>query len=906
MANVTMDRRGLSVGGERRWIVSGTIDPAMTAREEWGARLDAAAGAGLNCVLVPAVWSAHEPREGAFDFEGDRDLAEFIRMASERGLMVALRPGPFQGGGRDRGGIPAWVDPGKDDDGRALGLRSSSAAFLSACSSWLRALARELKGLQATEGGPIVLVQNEHRWFCADTQEGSAYLGELGRFLREAGFSVPVVSANNLHAAGEGETEGWNGHADLLATFRQLRAVRPGQACLAWDFELGRSGVWGDGGTAPDPERALHELAQAMAAGAQVNLGPFASGSRFGFDGGRLAFERDGFVTQAGERGAALDESGRGTDALDALRALLIFSSSFERVLAGVEWDAAGGVMAPQVGAETVVHGGGENGSVVFALRDPDAKTSRGMKRELLLPDGRTLEVDLKDRGAVWCVVDAPIGTSHRLEYSNASAVWRGSRALALTAPAGSEIVFSINGSEGRATPSRGKTATIVEHEGVMVAALSTEQASACCVVEDGLLIGAERAGVARDGWKKWTLLREGGEVERGEWEGETKKSSRRTLSGWSRASAEEFVSGQSQRFAVIDGPATLDELGASEGYGWLRWSMTTGAAKKVKALLPESNDRMHVRAKGELVEIAGLGPGASEEVFSLALAKGKQTLTALVDNLGRPSGGWSDAQKKGVWGPLQEVKAFKAGKATLEASEPLRPLAFRTPLTRLHADEVTRARRVTWSFMHRRKSALVFRLGALPEGLSGLLVVNDDVVAAFDEGSRGDIVLRQDAELRGGKNVVQFATLGDADEALKALSKSVSFLECVSEVTEKAEWAFARWETPADRLFAEWDGEDVSGAPCWWRGTFPAQSGDAALAFEAKGLTKGQLYLNGRNVGRYFNATRGGKAVSGQKGVYLPGGWLKEDAPNTLTVFDEHGASPEKCRVVLYEKVRG
>jgi len=904
MPTVTIDRRGLNVGGERRWIVSGSIDPTSLPNEHWNDRLAAAAAAGLNGVLVPAVWSAHEPRQGVFDFEGDRDIARFVRLAGEHGLMVILRPGPFVGEGRDRGGIPSWVDAGADDDGRALPLRSSAPAFLGACSAWFRTLAKELSGLQATDGGPIVLVQNEHRWFCADPEQAGAYLNELHRYLREGGIAVPIVSANNLYANGEGETEGWNGHEDLLATFRQLRGVRPEQACLALDFELGRPRVWGQGSSAPSPAQAVNELAQALGGGAQFNLSPFAGGSRFGFDGGRLPFSRDAYAAQSNDDGSPLAEDGSASATLDALRPLLLFASSFERTLAGIDWASGGAVAAPGGGSETIVHAPGENGSAVFVLRDPNAKTTKGLKRELLLPDGRTLEVDLKDSPAVWCLLDAAIGPNSRVDYANASPFWSGPRALALTAPAGSEASFSINGSAGVATASRGKTPTVIEHEGVTVVVLSTEQAAACARTEEGLLIGAAREGVARDGWKRWTLLRADGTVDNGTWEQTKKTAARRTLSGWTSASTREYITGESHRYAVIDGAATLDALGASTGYGWVRWNLSSTSARKPKALLPESGDRVLLYAKERLVEVYGLAPGATEDAFAFPLAKGKQTIVALVDNLGRPSGGWSDAQKKGIWGPVYEVKAFKAGKATLRGADPLRPLSFRTPLTRVHSEETTHAPRATWEFTHRRKSPILLRLGALPEGVSGLLIVNDEVIEAIDEGSRGDIVLRDDT-LRAGKNVVQFAPLSDPEETLAALNANASFFECVTDLTAKGEWAFARWEVPANGAFTDEVVED-DGLPVWRRATFPAQAGGEALAFDPKGLTKGQVYLNGRHVGRYFTATRGGKAVEGQSGVYLPAAWLNTDAPNEITIFDEHGADASKCKVVPFAKLRG
>lgn len=904
MPTVTLDHRGLTIDGTRRWIVSGTIDPARVPAELWPHRLRAALEAGLNTVLVPAVWSVHEPRSGAFDFSGDQDIAAFIRMAGELGLMVVLRPGPFQGSGWDRGGIPAWVTAGSTEDGNTKALRSASPEFLKSCAAWLRALGGQLRSLQATEGGPIVLVQSEHRWFCGDQTQARGYLGELGRYLHESGFTAPQLNTNNLFAAAEGEIDAWNGLDDLAGTLRQLRAVRPEQPVLAWDVELGRSSTWEHPSTPIAPNEGLHKLAQAFAAGGQVNLGPFAGGSRFGFSGGRMPFSRDGFYTQSADDGAPLDEAGQPTALLDALRPLLLFASSFERLFAMAEWRAASACLAPQPAAESVVQATGEAGSVVFILRDPGAK-SKNMKRELLLSDGRRFCVDLKDRPAVWCLLETPLGSNSTIDYTNASVIWAGSRAIALTAPVGSLVEISLNGSMLEGAPSRGRTPSIIEHEGVTVALLSTEQAAAAVRTPEGLLIGADAAGRPREGWKKWALISPDGGVQRGGWDSPERTSSRRTLTGWTRAGTEDVTSGKSERFAVIDDPDTLDALGVPEGYGWMRLRLSNTSSRKPMVLAAESGDRVHFFRAGKFVETAGLGPDATEDPFVLPIAKGKQTVVALLDNLGRPSGGWSELQRKGLWGSIFEVKPFKAGTPSVEIFPALNPLEFRSPLTRLHTDDETHTGRVTWSFMYRRKSPLLFRAGTLPTGVSGLLVVNDVIVDVLDEGSRGDFVLRGDV-LRTGKNVVQFAPLSDPAEALAVLKSGALFFECVDNLAAGAEWAFARWEMPRDRMFTEIHNDEARDDPAWWRATFPAQRGAEPLVFDPKGLTKGQVFLNGHNVGRYFAATRDGKKLAGQRGVYLPEPWVHHDRPNVLTIFDEHGAAPSGCRVSEFRKLRG
>lgn len=40
-------------------------------------------------------WSFHETEERMYNFEGDRDIVKFVRLAEEEGLLVLLRPGPY-------------------------------------------------------------------------------------------------------------------------------------------------------------------------------------------------------------------------------------------------------------------------------------------------------------------------------------------------------------------------------------------------------------------------------------------------------------------------------------------------------------------------------------------------------------------------------------------------------------------------------------------------------------------------------------------------------------------------------------------------------------------------------------------------------------------------------------------
>ena len=63
-------------------------------------------------------------------------------------------------------------------------------------------------------------------------------------------------------------------------------------------------------------------------------------------------------------------------------------------------------------------------------------------------------------------------------------------------------------------------------------------------------------------------------------------------------------------------------------------------------------------------------------------------------------------------------------------------------------------------------------------------------------------------------------------------------------------------------------------------------------------GLSKGQAYLNGHALGRYFVSNAKGKAVDPALPLPIPFAWLNEEGENELLIFDEHGFAPSKVKI--------
>lgn len=927
MASVTYDGRSFMLDGRRIWLVSGSVHYARVPRDQWAQRIHAARAAGLNTIETPVFWNRHEPRPGQFDFKGDNDLRYFIQLIGQAGMWCILRPGPFVGAEWDFGGLPSWLLSAK-----GVKLRVANGPFLEACSRYLTAVADQVRDLQVTspgKSGPLLLIQNESSWTCGDDHQADAYLGELNRYLRESGLEVPTINANNLWQGVEGEIDCWSGSGDMLGVVRQLAMVRPEQPRLVVEFDAGATATWGSPAQPPASPGTLEQrLAQILAAGGQFNIYPFHGGTNFGFWGGRLLDAADGFVTASHDCGAPLTETGAPAASYQAVRRVCTFASRFGRVLsnldplyrpvaispgtleAAAEPSRARGKRTDAPRGPTVVHTSGAQGGVAFIFNPAhDAERPSPEIVRLLLPDGTTLPVDISGQPVTWCLFDVFIGGRAKLDYSNLSAFGMVGKVIVLFGPPGAEGQTSINGSPlNVAVPARGRPASIHEHEGVTLVLCTQEHLDTTFLTDDAVFLNVSdvtTAGqpVGLPGAKNCTRINADGKSSVAPVAAPPapkRASDRLSLSEWSVASMHDYCDGGSPRFASIDGPGDLGSLGSPFGYGWYRVRIKSGAAGKVRLAFPHGADRLHVYLDGERAGVVGRGPGAQGEL-SVVLKKGAHTLVVLAENLGRLAGGNNIGEAKGLFGPFYEIKPIRVPKPVLKVSEPLPILSFRTPIWEVNPGDLALPERITWTLAHRRKTPVIFTIG--PSAARGLLLLNGKTFAILERGSAESYVLQPD-QLKAGMNLIQMAAIADAQcpsakELLDSLHENASFDECVQDLTARADWGFAKWEPPRASAYHKPKSTPARGCPAWWSATFPSVEAGRNLFFDATGLTKGQLYINGRHLGRYFVATPEGKPVPPQTHYYIPSPWLNHEGDNQVLVFDEHGAAPTRCRLV-------
>ncbi|KAA3439784.1 beta-galactosidase [Rufibacter hautae] len=197
--------------GKPTQIHSGEMHYARIPKEYWRHRLKMIKAMGLNTVATYVFWNYHNTAPGVWDFKTDnRNLAEYIKTAQEEGLFVILRPGPYACAEWEFGGYPWWLQKNKN-----LVIRANNQPFLDSCRVYINKLAEQVKGLQVSKGGPIIMTQVENEFGSYVDQrkdialeEHKKYNAAIKKQLGEAGFEGPFFTSDGTWLFQGGATAG--------------------------------------------------------------------------------------------------------------------------------------------------------------------------------------------------------------------------------------------------------------------------------------------------------------------------------------------------------------------------------------------------------------------------------------------------------------------------------------------------------------------------------------------------------------------------------------------------------------------------------------------------------------------------------------------------------------------------
>jgi beta-galactosidase len=305
-------------------MISGEMHYPRIPQEDWRARMKAAKAMGLNTIATYIFWNLHEPRKGEFNFKGNNNIAEFVKIAQEEGLWVVLRPSPYVCAEWEFGGYPYWL---QNEDG--LVVRSKETKYLNEYRNYIKEVGKQVANLQVNHGGNILMVQIENEYGCYGKDR--EYLEINRKLFIEAGFDGLLYTCDPPSAMNNGHLPGLlpavNGLDKPDEVKKNVQANHNGKGPYfiaewypAW-FDW-----WGEKHhTVPSEQYAPH-LDSVLAAGISINMYMFHGGTTRSFMNGANFNDQNPYQPQISsyDYDAPLDEAGNATEKFMQFRKVII------------------------------------------------------------------------------------------------------------------------------------------------------------------------------------------------------------------------------------------------------------------------------------------------------------------------------------------------------------------------------------------------------------------------------------------------------------------------------------------------------------------------------------------------------------------------------------------------------
>ncbi|PUB35397.1 beta-galactosidase [Elizabethkingia sp. YR214] len=313
-------------------IHSGEMHYPRIPQEYWKHRLQMMKAMGLNAVTTYVFWNYHEESPGKWNWSGEKDLKKFIKTAQEVGLYVIIRPGPYVCAEWEFGGYPWWLQNIK-----GLKIREDNDQFLAETQKYITQLYNQVKDLQITNGGPVIMVQAENEFgsFVAQRKDiplasHRTYNAKIVKQLKDAGFSVPMFTSDGSWLFEGGSVVGAlptaNGEDNIENLKKVVNQYNNNQGpYMVAEFYPGWLGHWAEKFPRVDASTVARQTDKYLKNDVSFNYYMVHGGTNFGFTNGAnydknhdiqpdlTSYDYDAPITEAGWR----------TPKYDSLRAVI-------------------------------------------------------------------------------------------------------------------------------------------------------------------------------------------------------------------------------------------------------------------------------------------------------------------------------------------------------------------------------------------------------------------------------------------------------------------------------------------------------------------------------------------------------------------------------------------------------
>lgn len=319
----TLGKNEFLLNGKPYLIRAGEIHFPRIPREYWEHRIQMVKAMGMNTICIYLFWNYHEQTPDQFDFTGQKDVAEFVRLIHKNGMYAIVRPGPYACAEWDMGGLPWWLLKKKD-----LQVRTRhDAYFMERAKKYLHEVGKQLAPLQIQNGGNIIMVQVENEY--AVFGDDATYMAEIRDAVIDAGFDKVQLfrcdwssTFHKYDVTNVATTLNFGAGSNVDEQFARFRTMYPDAPLMCSEYWTGWFDYWGRPHETRSVESFIGSLRDMMERKISFSLYMAHGGTSFGQWGGANS-PPFGCMVASYDYNAPINEAGQPTEKFYAVRQLL-------------------------------------------------------------------------------------------------------------------------------------------------------------------------------------------------------------------------------------------------------------------------------------------------------------------------------------------------------------------------------------------------------------------------------------------------------------------------------------------------------------------------------------------------------------------------------------------------------
>ena len=317
-----IEKNEFLLNGEPIKLISGAVHYFRNMKCTWRDIFKKMKAMGLNCVETYCAWNMHEKKMDEFDFSGNLDIYEFIKIAGEEGLLAIVRPGPYICAEWEFGGLPWWLQTLED-----MEIRCQNKTYMERFEKYLSKMFDEIRPHLITNGGNIIMLQCENEYgYYGDDKE---YLKKLYEIYRKYGIDVPLFTSDGTGEEDlrDGTIEGClptlNFGSRVEENFRAHDKLFPDSPKMCMEMWNGWFDAWGDDHHHTTSAEDYAGVVDNMLTRGSLNMYMLIGGTNFGFTSGANHYDKFAPDVTSYDYDAPLTECGDITPKYMALREVI-------------------------------------------------------------------------------------------------------------------------------------------------------------------------------------------------------------------------------------------------------------------------------------------------------------------------------------------------------------------------------------------------------------------------------------------------------------------------------------------------------------------------------------------------------------------------------------------------------